>query len=93
MNLQELEAKLQNSSAQFSLRAIQVITTVYVSVLMIESLRVAFGFGILAYVFCLLTIQTALFNVFKLWGLPRLAIFNVIVVLAALVLRTYLGEY
>jgi hypothetical protein len=89
MGIQDLEAKVQRASSQFFLRALQVVTAAYSSLVASHLLYKVFNFGLLSYTFCFLFFGGPFYLYTKGWTFFTLSVFNIILTLSLLVLQSY----
>lgn len=88
---QKIEAGIQTSALGISQGVLRVSTSVFLALITTEVLQDSFSFGVLSYVFLLLVTGSVFMGFFRNWDLKRLAVFDIIVILTAIILQTYVG--
>jgi len=92
MRLKELDGKIQSASIHFLQKILQIATTLAVSIFATHLLLHFFHFGVLGYIFCLLTFSGSIYLQIRRWGVATLAIFNLIYILILIVFHNFSGD-
>jgi hypothetical protein len=89
MSIKDLGEKVNSVLTQFFLRAFQMVTAANGSIVVAHLLYKVFNFGLLSYIFCFLLICGAFYLYARVWSFFTLSVFNIILTLSLLVLKSY----